>query len=275
MRSIDLSRRRIGAIALAAAALGDAILWISMAVILPFAQGASGLIGKLALALAGGGAAVAACLMVINPLLRRAERTKAPERVVMILVGIAIFGCAALTQVTGLHAVLGAFIVGMALPDRARHMAASKLDMPTSLLLLPFFFLDTGLQANISFANPTLWSTFLLGLAVCVLAKVAATIVFARLCGENLAFGALMGMLLQTKGLMELVVVTVFRDVGLVSAETYSALVLVALASTALTMPVCKLMLALWEARIEASGHRVAAPAGPGTGLSPPGGGGH
>ena len=83
--------------------------------------------------------------------------------------------------------------------------------------------------------------------------------VFARLSGENLAFGGMAGILLQTKGLMELVIVTVFRDVGIVSGQTYSALVLVALASTALTMPLSKLFLAAWNDRVEASGKPPAA----------------
>ncbi len=254
MSEIGLNRRRIGAVALAAAALGDAVLWTSMAAILPFSRGAGGLIVNCALAIGGGIAVVGLCLFVINPLLERAVATKAPERVQMILVGLAIFGCSAITQIGGLHAVLGAFIVGALLPDSVRHMAASKLDMPTSLLLLPFFFLDTGLQATISVSDPTIWTIFFIGMAVCVLVKVSATWLFARLAGENNAFGITAGILLQTKGLMELVVVTVFKDAGIVSLQTYSALVLVALASTALTMPICNFLLGPWNDRIEASG---------------------
>jgi Kef-type K+ transport system membrane component KefB len=179
----------------------------------------------------------------------------------MIIVGIAIFAGAAITQATGLHAVLGSFIVGVMLPDSVRHMAADKLDMPTSMLLLPFFFLDTGLLARISFGEQLIWMMFGAAMFVCVLGKVASTLVIARLSGENTAFGLTSGMLLQTKGLMELVIVTVFRDVGIVSDTTYSALVLVALASTALTMPVCKLLLATWGERVDKSGQPIAAAA--------------
>jgi Kef-type K+ transport system membrane component KefB len=93
-----------------------------------------------------------------------------------------------------------------------------------------------------------------MGMVVCVIGKVLATVVIAAMTGETLVFGVLGGVLLQTKGLMELVVVTVFRDVGIVSPATYSALVLVALASTALTMPLAKACLALWGPRIDASG---------------------
>ncbi|MGE0700738.1 MAG: cation:proton antiporter [Hyphomicrobiaceae bacterium] len=238
-------RGRVGAIALASSAIGDAILWSTIAVILPLAAGAGGLAAKLAWAIGGGLSVIAICLGAVNPMLRHAIRTAAPERMQMIVVGLAIFTCAAITQSTGLHGVLGAFIVGALLPDEVRHNAAAKLDMPTSLLLLPFFFLDTGLQTQISFADPRIWTIFAVAIAVCVLGKVAATVLMAVLAGETLALGLLAGVLLQTKGLMELVVVTVFRDAGIVSGPTYSALVLVALASTALTMPLARLCLAM------------------------------
>jgi Kef-type K+ transport system membrane component KefB len=257
LNEMELNRRRIGAMMLASSAIGDAILWASMAIILPFAAGAAGASGlalSLCVALGGGAAVIGLCLFVINPMLEHAVGTKAPERVLMILVGLAIFTSAAITQSTGLHGVLGAFLVGALLPDSVRHVAAAKLDMPTSLLLMPFFFLDTGLQANVSMAEPLIWPVFAMGMVVCVIGKVLATVVIAAMTGETLVFGVLGGVLLQTKGLMELVVVTVFRDVGIVSPATYSALVLVALASTALTMPLAKACLALWGPRIDASG---------------------
>lgn len=252
LNEMELNRQRIGGVVLAASAIGDAILWAAVAVILPFAAGATGLGVKLAWALGGGIAAVGVCIAIINPLLEHSIRTQAPERVQMILVGLAIFVCAAITQATGLHGVLGAFLAGVLLPDSVRHTAAAKLDMPTSLLLLPFFFLDTGLQAHITMADPLIWSIFAVAIVVCVLGKVLSTMLLAWMAGESLSFGVLSGVLLQTKGLMELVIVTVFRDVGIVSNAAYSALVLVALASTALTMPLVLACRAIWGAAIDA-----------------------
>jgi Kef-type K+ transport system membrane component KefB len=264
LNELQLNRHRIGAVSLAAAGLGDAILWCSVAAILSFAPSADngGLFSKLAYAVGGGLAAYMLCRSVFNPLLQRMIRTKAPERVLMIVVGIAIFSCSAITQVTGLHAVLGALLVGIVLPDEIKHMAASKLDMPTSMLLLPFFFLSTGLDAHISASSTVVWTLFGTGLAICVIGKVLATTITARLFGEDFPFAVTAGVLLQTKGLMELVVVTVFRQNGIVSQETYSALVLVALVSTALTMPLTKLLLAGYRDRIEASGRTAKPPDG-------------
>jgi Kef-type K+ transport system membrane component KefB len=264
---LGLNRRRIGAVALAAAAVGDIVLWSAMAIILPLAKSGD-LTSSLALAIAGGVGAVGLLILVINPLLGQALRTNAPERVLMILVGIAIFGTAAVTEASGLHMVLGAYAAGVLLPDKIRHMAADKLDMPTSMLLLPFFFLSAGLDAHISGSDTTVWAIFLAGMLVCTIVKVLATILAARLGGENFAFGTMAGILLQTKGLMELVIVTVFRDIGLVSGQTYSALVLVALASTALTMPLTKIFLPHLGEAMDRSGVRPKPAAQPpGTGM--------
>ncbi|MEO8651215.1 MAG: cation:proton antiporter [Hyphomicrobiaceae bacterium] len=259
---LDLNRRRIGAVVLAAAAVGDIVLWSAMAVILPLAKSGD-MASSLALAVAGGAGGIGLLMLVINPLLRQALRTNAPERVLMILVGIAIFGTAAVTEAAGLHMVLGAYAAGVLLPDSIRHMAAVKLDMPTSMLLLPFFFLSAGLDARIGGSDTTVWTIFLAGMLTCTIAKILATMLAARVGGENLAFGTMAGILLQTKGLMELVIVTVFRDIGLVSGQTYSALVLVALASTALTMPLTKIFLPHLGDAMDRSGVRAKAPPQP------------
>jgi Kef-type K+ transport system membrane component KefB len=264
---LGLNRRRIGAVVLAAAAVGDIVLWSAMAIILPLAKSGD-MTSSLGLAVAGGVGALGLLILVINPLLGQALRTNAPERVLMILVGIAIFGTAAITEASGLHMVLGAYAAGVLLPDKIRHMAADKLDMPTSMLLLPFFFLSAGLDARISGSDTTVWAIFLAGMLVCTFIKVLATMLAARAGGENLAFGTMAGILLQTKGLMELVIVTVFRDIGLVSGQTYSALVLVALASTALTMPLTKIFLPHLGEAMDRSGLRPKiAPQPPGKGM--------
>ncbi len=237
LNELGLNRSRLGAIALASAGIGDALFWASLAIVLPFAAGGDGVIQAAAIAFGGGLVALGLCLYVASPLLNRLLRQEAPERVVMILVGVTIFLCSAVTSICGLHPVMGAFIAGVFLPDEVRIMAARKLDMPTSMLLLPFFFLATGLDAHFSLTDPVIWTIFAAGLFACVVGKVVGTALFARVAGETLPFGITLGCLLQTKGLMELVIVTVFRDAGVVSTQTYSALVIVALVSTALTLP--------------------------------------
>lgn len=237
LREMGLLQRRVGAVALAAAGLGDVVLWGGMAVILPFAAGEGGALAAFGLAMGSGAAALVIVRYVAAPILERMLAEEAPERVIMSAVAIVIFAVSSLTLVFGLHNVVGAFLVGMLLPERVRVMAADKLDIPTTLILMPFFFLATGLKTSFSMADPMIWTVFVLALGVCIVAKVAASMATARMTGETWAFGLALGVLLQTKGLMELVIVTVFYERGLVGGATYSALVIVALVSTALTMP--------------------------------------
>jgi Kef-type K+ transport system membrane component KefB len=248
LREIGLIRERIGVVGLAAATIGDVTLWISLAVVLPFVPGSdagnvsSGLLRASICILVS----VLGCQFVATPLFNRLLAQNAPERVVMSLVAVVIFLSAANTEFGHLHAVLGAFIAGVFLPDRVREMATEKLDLPTALFLLPFFFLSTGLKTKFSMSDPLVWVVFLAGLAACILAKIASTMVAARLSSENWAFGLAVGVLLQTKGLMELVVANIFYSKQLISQATFSAIVMVALVSTALTIPVTSLLLVMF-----------------------------
>lgn len=250
LRELDILQVRVGAVALAAAGIGDAILWAGMAVLLPFAAGEGGLLREGVLALGSGLVACLGVRFVAGPLILAMMARQAPERVVMSAVAIVIFAASSLTLLFGLHNVVGAFVAGLFLPERMRQLAADKLDAPTALILMPFFFLATGLKTSFSLADPAIWTIFVVALAVCVLAKLAATMLAARLAGESWAMGAGLGVLLQTKGLMELVIVTVFYERGVVGPATYSALVIVALVSTALTMPLFDLLERLYGARL-------------------------
>lgn len=248
LREIGLIRERIGVVGLAAATIGDVTLWISLAVVLPFVPGSNeGDIGAgLLRAFICISMSVLGCQFLATPLFNRLLARKAPERVVMSLVAVVIFLSAAITEFGHLHAVLGAFVAGVFLPDKVREMAIEKLDMPTALFLLPFFFLSTGLKTQFSLGDSLVWTVFLVGLGACIIAKVASTMVAARLCSETWAFGLTVGVLLQTKGLMELVVARIFFDKMLISQTTFSAVVMIALVSTALTIPVTSLLLVIF-----------------------------
>lgn len=247
LNELKISAQRLGQVALAAAGIGDAVLWAAIAVLLPFAPIANAHAPHwgvaAAVSLTGAILSWAFVSRLMGPMLSKLKAEQAPERVIMILVGVTIFGSASITAVTGLHAVMGAFIAGVFLPHDVREEAAAKLDMPTALILLPFFFLATGLKASFNFSSPAIWAIFGVGMIVCFFAKIVGSVIFARMAGETIAFGTTTGVLLQTKGLMELVIVTIFEQKGFVGPETFSALVAVALVSTALTMPVASFIL--------------------------------
>ena len=110
-------------------------------------------------------------------------------------------------------------------------------------MLMPFFFTLTGLQTFIDLASPDFLAIFLVTTALAVGAKILGTAIAARAVGEPWPIAIGLGSLMQTKGLMEVVILTIFRDGGLISVQVFSALFLMSLVCTALTMPLTNLAL--------------------------------
>jgi Kef-type K+ transport system membrane component KefB len=249
LRELGFNQKPIGTVALAVGGVDDGLLWLSLALILPLAplgvatQSFVSMTTLIAFLFAiGGGIAVGLLIhYAINPLLERLIAQQSPERTLMSAVIIAVFLCSAVTELTGLHAVFGAFLLGLLMPEKLRHMAQDRFDVPVSLLLLPFFFLATGLKTKFEFGNSEMWFVFAVAMVVCISGKFLGVTVPAYMSGQSLPFSITLGTLMQCKGLMEIVVVTLLYERGVFGQSTFTALILVALVSTAITAPLSKL----------------------------------
>lgn len=249
LRELGFNSKPIGSVALAVGGVDDGLLWLSLAIILPLAPAGvatTSLFNIVSLyaflaAICGGLLAIAIIIYVINPVLNRLIAQESPERLLMSMVVIAIFAVGALTELSGLHAVFGAFFVGLLIPEKLRHMAQDRFDVPVSLLLLPFFFLATGLKTKFEFGNPELWYVFGIAMVVCVTGKFFGVTLPTYYSGQSLPFSITLGTLMQCKGLMEIVVVTLLYERGVFGQSTFTALILVALVSTAITVPLSNL----------------------------------
>lgn len=249
LRELGFNQKPIGTVALAVGGVDDGLLWLSLALILPLAPlgvatqsfiSATTLIAFLFAI--GGGIAVGLLIhFAVNPVLQSLIRQNSPERTLMSAVIIAVFLCSAITELTGLHAVFGAFLLGLLMPEKLRHMAQDRFDVPVSLLLLPFFFLATGLKTKFEFGNSEMWLVFAIAMVVCISGKFIGVTMPAYLSGQSLPFSITLGTLMQCKGLMEIVVVTLLYERGVFGQSTFTALILVALVSTAITAPLSKL----------------------------------
>lgn len=245
MREVDIMNKRIGAVTLASAGVSDAIMWLGLAVVIAFAG-----IGGLSLTDAIGRAVLGFVLTfgvifgIANPILNNLMKNNAQERVIISLTAITVFVCAAITGITELHPVFGAFLAGAFLPDKVRHMAANRFDMTTVLVLMPFFFLATGLRTNFPYNDVQIWIIFGVSMVLCVAAKVVCSAIPARMAGEPWPFAISTGLLLQTKGLMGLLVITVFFEKGIVSQQLFSAVVVMCMFATAITAMVMRVMIA-------------------------------
>ena len=241
LRELGFNQKPIGTIALAIGGVDDALLWSSLTILLPFAAGSSNAMVACAIAAGGAIVTVVALYFVISPYLQRLIDREAPERFLMSLALLALFAAAALNEATQLHAAIGAFLTGLLLPDKLRELAEDRLDTPVTLLLLPFLFLATGLKTSFSFTDPSVWIVVAVAMVVCVGGKFLGITIPALLSRESVGFATTLGVLMQCKGLMEIVVVTVLYQKGVLGPTTFSALVLVALISTAMTVPLARL----------------------------------
>lgn len=249
LRELGFNSKPIGSVALAVGGVDDGLLWLSLAIILPLAPAGvatTSLFNIVSLyaflaAIGGGLLAIAIIVFVVNPILNRLIAQNAAERMLMSMVVLAIFAVGALTELTGLHAVFGAFFVGLLIPEKLRHMAQDRFDVPVSLLLLPFFFLATGLKTKFEFGNPELWYVFGIAMVVCITGKFVGVTLPTYYSGQSLPFSITLGTLMQCKGLMEIVVVTLLYERGVFGQSTFTALILVALVSTAITVPLSNL----------------------------------
>ncbi len=161
-----------------------------------------------------------------------------------VVVGAATIASALATDLMGLHFIIGAFLIGAIIPANLHKPILDRLQVMTVALLMPFFFTLTGMRTLIDLSSPALLQIFTIAIAVGAVGIVGGTAVAARAFGETWSFGLGLGSLLQAKGLTELIVLTVLLDAGIISPRIFAAMILMALFSTALAMPLARLALA-------------------------------
>ncbi len=248
LREMDLLGSRIGHLALGVAGINDVALWILLSVLLTAraGQAAGGLVGLAALLLVP--LYLVFMVRVVRPLLGRMVFARMRDGMVderaLAVVGAVTIASALATETMGLHYIIGAFVTGAVMPVNLRKPILDRLQVLTLALLMPFFFALTGLRTLIDPGSSAFLEVFLIATVVAVAGVVGATAVAARLAGASWPFALGLGALLQTKGLMEVVVLTILLDAGIISANIFAALVLMAVVSTALAMPLARLMLA-------------------------------
>jgi Kef-type K+ transport system membrane component KefB len=239
---------RLGSLALAAAAVDDASAWVILAGVVAIARrGASGsalaTVGRT-LALV---AAIGAVLLAARPLLRRvlapAGRRIGMEQVALVV--MVALATALATEHAGVHALFGAFIAGVAAPrdDGAAGQMAERLAPVVETLLLPVFFAYSGLRASITLIDGgALWAAWAVLMLVAVGGKLGGSAVAARLSGLPWSESLALGILMNTRGLMELVILTIGLEVGAISPTLYAMMVLMAVATTVMTAPLLALV---------------------------------
>jgi Kef-type K+ transport system membrane component KefB len=232
----------LGVLALACAATGDATAWCLLAFVVGIAQakvsGAFVVIGLTA-------AYLAFMLLIVRPLGGRMNAVK-PTRGAVALVLVALLLSALATEAIGIHAIFGAFMLGAVIPHDSAIARAfiHKLEDFVTVLLLPAFFALTGMRTQIGLvAGWEQWSLCLAIIAVASVGKFGGTLFSARLTGLGWRDASALGVLMNTRGLMELIVLNIGLDLRIISPTLFAMMVLMALATTIATTPILRLLI--------------------------------
>ncbi len=243
LRERQMSRTPLGSIVIASAAVQDFIAWVLLAVALA-ALSASGPYALLRLA-GETGAFVAGLLLVGRPVMRALLKRQLGRPTCEInAVAIAIAGLAAsagITQMLGLHSVIGAFLFGLAFPRDALPKVAEGFErtlQPLTLTaLLPLYFLSVGLEVNLRLIGGAGIAEFGAILLCACVGKLAGAAVGARVAGLRGRDVGIVAVLMNTRGLVELIVLRVGLSAGVLDRALFSELVLMALLTTMMTGP--------------------------------------
>ena len=245
-----LQHTRVGRLALSAAALLDVAAWIVLALLVALTGGGDWT--TLLRTLAGLALLLAVVYGGLRPLyawlLHRHAHDGRPSGTVLAALLVGLFACAAATEWLHLHAVFGAFLFGTCLPrdDRLLHSLVERIEHLALVLLMPVFFALAGLGTSTGAFTAAGLGALLLVLLVAVLGKVAGGGLGARWSGLSTRDSLAVGSLMNARGLMELIVMKVGLDAGLIGPEMFTLLLVLAIATTLMTGPL--LALCGWRA---------------------------
>ncbi|WP_158227988.1 cation:proton antiporter [Pseudonocardia sp. MH-G8] len=237
---------RLGSLALACAAATDALAWVLLVVVLIIIQSSGPL--SLVVTLGGTAAFVLLTVLVTRPLLaaavRRATRTGA-HTTLFLIVSAGVLLCSYVTSLIGLHAIFGAFVFGLVMPrapvDALRHAVETPM-RNICALLLPIFFIVTGLSVDITTLGPSGTTDGILIILVACLGKLLGTMVPARLSGMSWRDSAGLGVLLNTRGLTELIILEIGRQLHVIDQALFTLMTLMALVTTAMATPLLRML---------------------------------
>lgn len=233
---------KVGAVTITCAAVDDVTAWCILAFVVSIVKftGVAAAVRTSLLALAY----IAVMLFLIRPLLARlSERGHNREGLNQNLVAVTlllVLLSSWATELIGIHALFGAFILGAVIPKQHgfAQQLADKLEDLVVVLLLPLFFAYSGLRTQIGLLDsPSSWAICGLIILVACLGKFGGGTIAARLTGLEWREASALGILMNTRGLMELIVLNIGLDLGVISPRLFTMMVIMALVTTIMTSP--------------------------------------
>lgn len=238
-----IHKTKLGTVVITCAAADDITAWCILAVVIAIVKA-----GDFGSALFVIGLAVLYVLFmikIVRPFLFRIS-TIYPTKSTLTRPIIAIFFLVLIlssyaTEVIGIHALFGAFMAGAIMPEnmKFRNVFIEKVEDVAVVVLLPLFFVYTGLRTEIGLLNdPYLWKITGLIILVAVVGKFVGSAIAAKFVGQSWRNSAIIGALMNTRGLMELIVLNIGYDLGVLDAQIFAMMVIMALLTTFMTGPI-------------------------------------
>jgi Kef-type K+ transport system membrane component KefB len=242
-RGID--RTSIGAISLAAGAIDDVLAWCLLAAVLASVDSDPGIALR---ALLGGAAFVLVAFFVLRPLFalvgRRVDRMGAIDGTGMALVLLGATSSAWFTETIGIHAVFGAFVFGLVMPRGLLIQELTRTLLPMTIyVVIPLFFVYSGLNTRINLiTSPSAWALTGLIVLIASFGKTVACSLAARFAGHTTRDSLAIGVLMNARGLMELVVLNIGLERGLITPTFFTMMVVMAIVTTVTAGPLFDLI---------------------------------
>jgi len=250
-----MHRTRIGTLVITCAAADDITAWCLLAAIIAIAKAGSFMSSLYVILLAIG--YVIIMIKVVRPFLKRVgdlhdSRENMSKQVVAIFF-LTLLISSYTTEIIGIHALFGAFLAGTIMPENSkfRNIFIQKIEDVALVLLLPLFFVFTGLRTQIGLLNDIyLWKITGLIILVAIIGKFAGSAIASKIMGQNWRDSLTIGALMNTRGLMELVVLNIGYDLGILSPEVFSMMVIMALVTTFMTGPALDIIERIFKPKI-------------------------
>jgi len=242
IRDRKLTDTPLGILAISSAASDDVTAWCLLALLIALIRSGSGINGLVII----GGVLLYVVIMLgpVRSILNRIQLVFTKGRIsfntwMSIMFTILLFSSWC-TEVIGIHALFGAFLAGIVIPKNQgiQTRIIERISDVSMVMLLPLFFVYTGLRTQAGILNTaSLWLGFGLILACAVAGKFGGSTLVARALGQTWSDSLSIGALMNTRGLMELIVLNIGYDMGILSTEIFSMMVLMALLTTLMTSP--------------------------------------
>ncbi len=237
-----LTKSHLGTLSIGSAAINDVTAWLLLVAVIAIAQ--TGSFASSIFTLLFTALYIVLMLFVVRPFIKKIgdvyQNEELMNKSIFAFFILILIISAYITQLLGIHALFGAFMAGLIMPPmpKFRKLMIDKIEDLSVTLLLPLFFVYTGLKTEIGLLNtPALWIVCLVFVVVAIVGKMGGSIIPARVAGESWRDSLSLGALMNTRGLMELIVLNIGLEMGILPPVVFVMLVIMALVTTFMTTP--------------------------------------